>query len=166
MVWAVVSAGGVVAHAGLWTLDALAAGGAPKASWEPSASQRGFVGASPQGGGVLLFFSEVAATTGTKAPQPGVVALDPSLHAGPARPSPMDQFGPLLTTPDDHFVLWSRQRSGQFALRLLTAWPSDPAVYDLGTWPVDSDFSEVVIDPSGEWVFVPLLGRDEITVLQ
>lgn len=166
VVWAVLGTNGVAAHAGLWTLDALAAGGAAKESWDPPAALRGFVGAAAQAGGAVLFFREIAATTGTNAPTPGFVALSGSLAASPARPAPLDEPGPLLTTPDTRFVLWARQQSGDRTLRLLYAWPGEPSYYDLGTWPLDADFAEVALDASGEWIFVPLLGRDEIIVLQ
>lgn len=180
-VWAAVDANnelGVIAHAELWTPAALAAGasGTRRALFASDqvrdAQQRpilkGFLGALPQAGGALLFFADVATLhpAGSNAPRAGALLLDAELAAGALRPAPIDETGPILVSEDGRHVAWARRVSGERTLRLAYAGAASASLYDTTTWQLGGDMAAVVSDQTGEWLFVPLLGQDRISVLQ
>ncbi|MBS2021816.1 MAG: hypothetical protein JST92_05360, partial [Deltaproteobacteria bacterium] len=165
--WATIEPTGITAHAGLWTLANLQANGAARVTWSASSNEVGFIGALPQGDGALFFFREVVSLAGAgQPPTPGALLFDDQLALTKTRPSSVDDAGPLSITPDGRYFTWVRRSTAADTMRLASAWTSAPSLFDIGTWQLDADFSEVVADQTGEWLFVPLAGRDTVTVVQ
>jgi DNA-binding beta-propeller fold protein YncE len=155
------SASGSSAGGGLYTIDALVAGGQPSRPLPPIAGVRGFIGAVSQRAGPTLFYTS-APPLGTAA-----VMLNPdTLLASAPFPSSVKEPGPLGPTPDGLYFLWSRQLSPDAILHVATYYDATSGIADYEAFPLGTRLAIPTFDPSGQYVFTPLPDVDGITVLQ
>lgn len=143
---------------GKWSVGDLAAGKAPLQPFAADPGLHGFFGMLEMLAGPMLFYSSC------KGGGPCSVQLDPQLNARPLL-TVLDEPGPIIPTPDGRYFLWSRREQNDGRLRLVSSWPGYDQT-DFTTWPISAGFSRPTFDPSGEWLYVPVPGTDEIQVFQ
>jgi hypothetical protein len=162
VLWSVSGSGGTAAGGGVYTIDALAAGGQPAIPLPPLPDVRGFIGAVSQRMGPTLFFTTAPSLGGAAAITLRADTLQPDAPV----PSVVKEAGPLEPTPDGLYFLWTRQVSPDGILHVASYYDSTQGIRDYEVFQLSSRLSVPALDPSGQYVFTPLPGEDGITVLQ
>jgi hypothetical protein len=158
VLWSGLDADGEELQGGLYTAGALAAGGAPDVTFGPASWPPGFLGLVEMKRGTILLFRE-GGDGGGPVSRPLV-----SSGAQDVLASVIDALEPLLVTPNGQLVAWEDRLSGDHVLRMASLWDLD-GWNAYGEYRLPGPFSRPAIDPTGEWLYVPLVGDDRILIL-
>ncbi|MDF1565770.1 MAG: hypothetical protein P1V51_22235 [Deltaproteobacteria bacterium] len=163
VLWSASGSGERHARGGLWTAQGLQEGEPPHTRLTEPEGFAEFFGAVMLEHGPVLHYRFWPGEGEDEA----IVGLGHDLTPLYQTTSEVDQVGPIVVTPDRRHYLWNRRETpSDFLLRMVTVDPGTPEMIELSYMDVTGPIGGATFDPTGERLFVPIVGTEEILIFE